>query len=119
MVIFASEVLPIVPSPDATPAYSSSRAAVDGKFLAAGGEPFFVRGVTYGAFRPDEAGREYADERLIERDFAQMAKLGINTVRIPHTGPPRSLLDIAARHGLRVMVGLSAEQSAGYLIDRK
>jgi O-antigen biosynthesis protein len=96
-----------------------NRTSVDGKFLSADGEPFFVRGVTYGAFRPDETGREYADDRLIERDFAQMAALGINTVRIPHTMPPRSLLRAAARHGLRVMVGLSAEQNAGYLIDGK
>jgi glycosyltransferase involved in cell wall biosynthesis len=97
---------------------SFNRTVVDGKFLSADGEPFFVRGVTYGAFRPEEASREYTDDRRIKRDFAQMAALGINTVRIPHTVPPRSLLDIAATHGLRVMVGLSAEQSAGYLIDR-
>ncbi len=96
-----------------------NRTLVDGKFLSGEGEPFFVRGVTYGAFRPDETGREYADDRLIERDFAQMAALGLNTVRIPHTVPPRSLLDVAAAHGLRVMVGLSAEQGAGYLIDGK
>jgi GT2 family glycosyltransferase len=96
-----------------------NRVLVDGKFLSADGEPFFVRGVTYGAFRPDETGCEYADDRLVERDFTQMAALGINTVRIPHTVPPRSLLDAAERHGLRVMVGLSAEQSAGYLIDGK
>src|SRR5499427_4189183 len=94
-----------------------SRTFIDGKFLAANGETFFVRGITYGAFRPDESGREYSDDRLIDQDFAQMAALGINTVRVPHTTPPRSLLDIAARHGLRVMVGLSAEQAAGYLID--
>src|SRR6516225_5583117 len=96
-----------------------SRTSIDGKFLSAGGETFFVRGVTYGAFRPDESGREYADDKAIEQDFAQMAALGINTVRIPHTVPPRSLLDIAGRHGLRVMAGLSAEQAAGYLIDGK
>src|SRR2546425_9273077 len=48
-----------------------------------------------------------------------MAANGINTVRIPHTMPPRSLLDAARRHGLRVMVGLSAEQYLGFLIDRK
>src|SRR3989441_2381198 len=41
------------------------------------------------------------------------------SVRIPHTMPPRSLLDAAGRHGLRVMVGLSAEQYLGFLIDRK
>jgi glycosyltransferase involved in cell wall biosynthesis len=94
-----------------------ARTAVDGKFVSANGQPLFVRGVTYGAFRPDQDGREYTDDWLIEQDFAQMAALGINTVRIPHTVPPRSLLDMAARHGLRVMVGLSAEQAAGYLID--
>jgi len=36
-----------------------SRTSIDGKFLSAGGKTFFVRGVTYGAFRPDESGREY------------------------------------------------------------
>src|SRR5256884_1129022 len=56
---------------------------------------------------------------IFERDFAQMAANGINTVRIPHTMPPRSLLGAARRHGLRVMVGLSAEQYLGFLIDRK
>src|SRR6516162_4230320 len=94
-----------------------SRTSIDGKFLSAGGETFFVCGVTYGAFRPDESGREYADDRLIEQDFTQMSALGINTVRIPHTVPTRMLLDMAARHGLRVMVGLAAEQAAGHLID--
>jgi GT2 family glycosyltransferase len=78
-----------------------------------------VRGVTYGAFQPDAQGREYHDLAIVERDFAQMAAHGINTVRIPHTTPPRPLLDAAARHGLHVMVGLSAEQYVGYLIDRR
>src|SRR5712671_5821018 len=111
------EVLPEVGLQDRYPDSVLDRASVDGKILSAGGETFFVRGSTYGAFRPDETGREYADDRLIERDFAQMAALVVNTVRIPHTVPPRSLLDIAAQYGLRVMVGLSAEQNAGYLID--
>src|SRR2546430_6226915 len=48
-----------------------------------------------------------------------MAANGINAVRIPHTTPPRRLLDIASHHGLRVMVGFSAEQYVGYLIDRR
>lgn len=95
------------------------RVRVAGKFLYAGAEKFWVKGVTYGAFQPDEAKREYTDEAKIDRDFAMMAEAGINTVRIPHTVPPRTLLDIAERHGLRVMVGLSAEQYAGYLIDKK
>ena len=90
-----------------------------GKFLFAGDTKFYVRGVSYGAFCPDASGHEYHDPDVIERDFAQMAANGINTVRIPHTMPPRLLLDAAGRHGLRVMVGLSAEQYLGFLIDRK
>lgn len=48
-----------------------------------------------------------------------MAANGLNAVRIPHTIPPRSLLDVAQEHDLRVMVGLSAEQYVGYLIDKQ
>src|SRR6516165_5743406 len=95
------------------------RLEVRGKFLFEGDEKFYVKGVTYGAFRPGKEGREYQDYQRIEADFAQMAANGFNAVRIPHTTPPCSLLDAALRHGLRVMVGLSAEQFIGYLIDRK
>ena len=88
------------------------RPEVRGKFLFVGDTTFHVRGVTYGAFRPDEHDQEYRNLEAIA-DFAQMAANGINAVRIPHTMPPRALLDLAAEHGLRVMVGLSAEQYVG------
>jgi O-antigen biosynthesis protein len=89
-----------------------------GKFIYVGNTKFWVRGVTYGAFRPNGNGEEYDDLEKLERDFAQMAENGLNAVRIPHTMPPHSLLDAAHKHGLRVMVGLSAEQYVGFLIDR-
>jgi O-antigen biosynthesis protein len=95
------------------------RPHVRGKFLFAGDDKLYVRGVIYGAFRPDAEGREYQDLDVIDRDFARMRANGINVVRIPHITPPRSLLDAAQRHGLRVMVGLSAELYLGYLVDRK
>jgi O-antigen biosynthesis protein len=94
-----------------------NRPTAKGKFIFAGSEKFFIRGVTYGAFRPDAEGNEYHDLDVIKRDFAMMAENGINSVRIPHTMPPRELLDIAQQYGLRVMVGLSAEQYVGYLND--
>ncbi len=100
------------------PPRPTPRPCVRGKFLFVGDEKLYVRGVTYGAFTPDAAGNEYHDLATVERDFAQMAENGINAVRIPHTTPPRALLDIASRYGLWVMVGLSAEQYVGYLIDR-
>jgi GT2 family glycosyltransferase len=48
-----------------------------------------------------------------------MARNGINTVRIQHAVPPPHLLDAAAEHDLRVMVGLGAEQHVGHLLDGK
>jgi len=96
----------------------AGRPHVRGKFLFVGEEKLYVRGVTYGAFQPDADGREYQDLDAIDRDFAHMAANGINAVRIPHTMPPQALLDIALQHGLWVMVGLSAEQYVGYLLDR-
>lgn len=110
---------PRIVAPAVSRSLGFPRPHVGGKFLYVGDEKWWGRGVTYGAFRPDAEGNEYHNVRVIERDFAQMAASGINAVRIPHTMPPRSLLDAALKHGLRVMVGLSAEQYVGYLIDKK
>ena len=49
------------------------RPRVEGKFLYVGDEKFYVRGVTYGPFRPDENGCEYHNPEMVDRDFAQMA----------------------------------------------
>ncbi|TMG60032.1 MAG: glycosyl transferase, partial [Chloroflexi bacterium] len=91
-------------------AHARGRPQARGKFVFAGDEKVYVRGVVYGAFRPDANGREYQDVAAIERDFALMHANGLNALRIPHTMPPRSVLDAARRHGLWVMAGLSAEQ---------
>src|SRR2546422_56146 len=95
------EVQPAAPAFQAAPAPAPGvRPCVRGKFLFVGDEKLYVRGVTYGAFTPDAAGNEYHDLATVERDFAQMAANGINAVRIPHTTPPRALLDIASHHRL-------------------
>ena len=89
-----------------------------GKFLSLGHEKFWVRGVTYGTFSPDEHGTQYPPNDVVETDFAQIAAAGLNTVRT-YTAPPRRVLDAAQRHGLRVMVGLPWEQHITFLDDRR
>ena len=98
---------------------SAKSPTIKGKFIFVGDKKFHVKGVSYGAFEPDENKNEYFDQKKLEADFALMAANGINTVRIPHTSPPEHLLDIAHKHGLMVMISLSAEQYVGYLIDRQ
>jgi GT2 family glycosyltransferase len=105
------------PDVSAPPGLASPRPRVTGKFLAAGDETLFVRGVTYGTFRPDVDGAEYRRE-VVERDFEQMARNGVNTVRT-YTAPPRWLLDAAQRYCLRVMVGLPWEQHIAFLEGRQ
>jgi hypothetical protein len=104
---------------DVVPGVVTERPVVRGKYLYEGSKKLWVRGVTYGAFRPDDAGREYQDLQTIDCDFKRMVAAGFSAVRIPHTMPPRHLLECAQQNGLRVMVGLSAEQYAGYLADGK
>jgi GT2 family glycosyltransferase len=93
------------------------RPEVRGKYLYVGSEKFWIRGVTYGTFRPDAAGNQYGSRDRTERDFAAIAAHGFNSVRT-YTVPPRWLLDLAARYGLRVMVGLPWEQHVTFLDDR-
>lgn len=94
------------------------RPQVRGKFLWAGSEKLLLRGVTYGTFRPDASGLEFHDRDKVERDFAAMAVSHINSVRV-YTVPPVWLLDLAQRHGLRVLVGLPWEQHVAFLENRR
>jgi GT2 family glycosyltransferase len=94
--------------------YATQRPCVRGKFLFVGNSKFYVRGVTYGTFRPDAGGDEFPCAEVVEKDFTLMAANGLNAVRT-YTPPPRWLLDAAERCGLRVMVGLAGERSAAFL----
>jgi GT2 family glycosyltransferase len=95
------------------------RPTIRGKSFFVGSEKFIARGVTYGPFRPDGAGCTYHNPEVTSCDFAMMAAHGINAVRT-YTCPPRWLLDVAGKHGLRVMVGvgLAGEEHSAFLADR-
>src|SRR5436309_13931026 len=64
-----------------------TRPVVHGKFLSCGDQKMYVRGVTYGGFRPRRNGEEFPDPQVVEYDFLQMRANGINAVRT-YTVPP-------------------------------
>ena len=83
---------------------AARRPQVKGKFFYLGDEKIYIRGVTYGTFRPDDSGNDFPNPEVVEKDFAQMSTNGINVVRI-YTPPPIWLLDTALKNKLYVMVG--------------
>jgi glycosyltransferase involved in cell wall biosynthesis len=90
---------------------------IKGKFFYDGTEKFYIRGVTYGTFRPREDGYLFPDREVVRRDFALMARHGFNCVRV-YTVPPLYLLDLASEFHLKVMVGLPWEQHIAFLDDK-
>jgi GT2 family glycosyltransferase len=98
--------------PPAAPV-NAARPTAAGKFIVRGDEKLYVRGVTYGTFRPDPDGHQFPDREVVRRDFAAMVANRINSIRT-YTVPPRWLLDCAQEHGLLVMVGLPWEQHIAF-----
>src|SRR6188768_966803 len=93
-----------------------ARINIKGKFLYDGADKFYVKGVTYGTFRP-ENDNQFPTAEIVAQDFRMMAEAGINCVRT-YTVPPLELLNIADQNGLKVMVGLPWEQHITFLDDK-
>jgi GT2 family glycosyltransferase len=93
------------PSRAAAPA---GRVTTDGRFLVLDGEPFRVRGATYGSFAPRADGEPFPESERVRLDFEAIAALGLNTVRT-YALPPEDVLDLAEEAGLRLLVGLHYE----------
>ncbi len=94
----------------------SSRSSGQGKFLAAAHETLWVKGVTYGTFRPECESREY-NPRTVESDFSLMKQNHVNAIRI-YTIPDRWMLDLAYEYGIRVFAGFPWEEHVTFLDQR-
>lgn len=75
------------------------RPVVRGRFLSIGGRRFWVKGVTYGTFSPNEDGEPFPTRSQVRDDFAQMREAGVNTVRL-YVPPPDWVADAAASASL-------------------
>lgn len=106
------------PAPGAVeaPAGSMERVRAAGKFFYAGDRKFYVKGVSYGPFQPGADGAPFPSDELARRDFRLMRELGANTFRT-FTPPPTRILDLAAEHGLRAIVGVPWAQQVCFLED--
>lgn len=97
-------------SPSATP----SRVRSGGKFLRKGDSKWFLQGVSYGPFKPNDLGEPFPNrERLVE-DFAQMRALGFNTVRV-YELPTEAVLAEALAHDLQLIVGIPWTEHVDFL----
>jgi len=89
-----------------------------GKFLFANGQKLYLRGVTYGTFRPEPDGTMFPPPEAVEADFRRMPEAHVNAIRT-YTVPPVWLLDLARSCGLYVLVGIPWEQHIRFLDDRE
>ena len=87
------------------------------KFFLEGDRKFFVKGVTYGPFKPDAEGNYLGRPEQVDGDLALMRQAGLNVVRIYHA-PPRWFLDHCAAAGMRVLVTLPWEKHIEFLRER-
>ncbi|HWP34445.1 MAG TPA: glycosyltransferase, partial [Thermodesulfobacteriota bacterium] len=85
-----------------------------GKRFLLEGEPWVVRGVSYGPFRPGDDGVPFPPPPRLEQDLAAIAALGANVLRVYHVPPPE-VADAAALAGLRLLVGLPWAQHVAFL----
>ena len=97
---------------------SLGRVGAIAKFFFDGAEKFYVKGVTYGPFRPDADGHYLGNPAQLDRDLAQMREIGINLLRIYHA-PPLWFLDRCAAAGMRVLITLPWAKHIEFLRDRK
>ncbi|MEP6698273.1 MAG: hypothetical protein ABJB09_00940 [Verrucomicrobiota bacterium] len=88
------------------------------KFFFEGDRKFFVKGVTYGPFKPDADGHYLGRTEQVQRDLAQMREMGINVLRIYHVPPPW-FLDCCGAAGMRVLITLPWAKHLEFLRNKK
>jgi len=97
---------------------TNSRIRAVAKFFFEGDRKFFLKGITYGPFKPDGEGNYLGRPEQVDADLALMRQIGLNVVRIYHA-PPRWFLDRCAAAGMRVLVTLPWAKHVEFLRERR
>lgn len=84
---------------------SHPRVIVDGKFFRAGEKKFYLKGLTYGPFAPNQQEEMFPSREQSARDFSQIRELGANLLRV-YDVPPAWFLDLAAEQGLKLLIDI-------------
>ena len=97
-----------------------ARIVVRSKYLFEGERKFFIKGVTYGPFKPADfdAPIYFPGVERVREDFALMREAGVNVLRVYHS-PPRWVLDEAVAQGLRFFITIPWPQHLQFLRDGK
>ncbi len=97
---------------------ASERIRADGKFFRSGERKFHLKGVTYGPFAPNANGEMFAAPEQTARDFKQILELGANVLRL-YDVPPAWLLELAAEHGLKLLLDVPWPKHLCFLDSRQ
>jgi len=88
------------------------------KFFFDGDKKFFVKGATYGPFKPTADGSDLGTQKQVDIDLLLMREVGLNTIRVYHV-PPRWFLDRCYAAGMRVMITLPWPRHLEFLRKKK
>lgn len=94
----------------------TDRVVTDGKGFRLNGEKFYVLGLSYGPFAPNSRGVQLPERERMLDDFAQIRRLGANTLRL-YTTPTVEVLDDILASGLRVVLDVPWEKHRCFFED--
>ncbi len=91
--------------------------ASDKWFRDVAGDKFFWNGITYGPFKPNTRGEPWPENEKLWTDFAHMASLGFNVIRV-YNPPTDEVLMACVSSGLRLLAGVPWTQHVDFLAEK-
>src|SRR3989442_384285 len=96
---------------------TNSRIRPVSKFFFEGDRKFFIKGATYGPFKPDAKGNSFGRPEQLDVDLRMMREIGLNLLRVYHP-PPEWFLEKCFAAGIRVLITLPWEKHVEFLLPQ-